>query len=193
MGEVLLKHSRVGKRALPIPAAVKVQITGSTVTVKGPRGESSLDLRPEVTLEQKDGELRVLPVPGEPKGGQFQGLTRALLGNMVEGVEKGFKRSLDFRGVGYRAELNGQQLKMTVGLSHTVTLEIPKQVSAKVETIDQAGMKYPRLHLESHEKQILGQIASRIRSVRPPEPYKGKGVRYTGEQVREKAGKTGKK
>jgi large subunit ribosomal protein L6 len=111
---------------------------------------------------------------------------------MVEGAANGYKRSLDFRGVGYRAEFQNHQLKMTVGLSHQPVVDIPKQVSVKVETIDEAGTKFPRVHLESADKQLVGRIAARIREIRPPEPYNGKGIRYTGERIREKAGKAGK-
>lgn len=193
MAEVAQKQSRIGKRVLAVPAGVKVTINGSDVTVKGPKGESKKTFRPEVAVTQDAEGLHVTPVEGSGKAGtQFQGLTNALLGNMLEGTSKGFKRSLDFRGVGYRAELSGKTLTMSVGLSHKVVLPIPPEITAKVETIDGGGMKYPRLHLESIDKQILGQLASRVRSARPPEPYKGKGVRYTGEVIRQKAGKTGK-
>ena len=111
---------------------------------------------------------------------------------MVEGATEGFTKSLDFRGVGYRAEFSGGQLKMTVGLSHQPVLAIPDKVTVKIEQIDIAGTKFPRVHLESIDKEMLGRIAARIRSFRPPEPYKGKGIRYTGEKIREKAGKSGK-
>jgi large subunit ribosomal protein L6 len=125
-------------------------------------------------------------------GRQYQGLVRAMLQSMVQGCSEGFKLTLDFRGVGYRAEFKDDILKMVVGLSHHVHMPIPESVSVKIETIDQAGTKFPRVHLESYDKEVLGQVAARIRDVRPPEPYKGKGVRYTNERVREKAGKTGK-
>jgi large subunit ribosomal protein L6 len=144
-------------------------------------------------VTQSEGVLTVRPAPGAGKAGlQYQGLTRAILRNMVEGVANGYKRSLDFRGVGYRAEFKNDQLKMTVGLSHQPVLDIPKVVSIKVETMDEAGTKFPRVHLESPDKEIIGRVAARIRQVRPPEPYNGKGVRYTGERIREKAGKAGK-
>jgi large subunit ribosomal protein L6 len=144
-------------------------------------------------VTQGDSVLTVRPAEGAGKAGlQYQGLTRALLRNMVEGVANGYKRSLDFRGVGYRAEFKNNQLKMTVGLSHQPVIDIPKVVSVKVETIDEAGTKFPRVHLESPDKEIIGRVAARIRQMRPPEPYNGKGVRYTGERIREKAGKAGK-
>lgn len=187
------KQSRNGKKPIQIAQGVKVTISGQDVTVKGPKGELTHTARPEVVVKQEEGKLSVSPAEGSGKTGlQYQGLTRAILSNMVEGVATGYKRSLDFRGVGYRAEFKDDQLKMTVGLSHQPVLDIPKAVSVKVETIDEAGTKFPRVHLESPDKQLVGRIAARIRQVRPPEPYNGKGVRYTGERIREKAGKAGK-
>jgi large subunit ribosomal protein L6 len=187
------KQSRTGKRPIEIAKGVQVSIDGSQITVKGPKGELRHIVRPEVKVSQAEGQLIVAPAENVGKLGlQYQGLTRAILGNMVEGVANGYKRSLDFRGVGYRAEFKNNQLKMTVGLSHQPVLDIPKDVSVKVETIDEAGTKFPRVHLESPDKQLVGRVAARIRQVRPPEPYNGKGVRYTGERVREKAGKAGK-
>jgi large subunit ribosomal protein L6 len=145
-----------------------------------------------VTLE--NGALVVKVLPSAPlEGPRLQGLTWALLKNMVQGVSKGYALSLDLVGVGYRAELKGQSLTLALGLSHPVSLVLPNEIKARVETIDEGGTKKPRLHLESHDKELLGQIAAKIRSFRPPEPYKGKGVRFTGEKVRMKAGKAGGK
>lgn len=187
------KQSRNGKKPVVIVKGVSVDISGQDVTMKGPKGELSYTVRPEVAVKQDGESILVTPVEGAGKEGlQYQGLTRALLNNMVEGVATGYTRSLDFRGVGYRAEFNNDQLKMTVGLSHQPIVDIPKAVSVKVETIDEAGTKFPRVHLESADKQLVGRIAARIRQMRPPEPYNGKGVRYTGERIREKAGKAGK-
>ena len=187
------KQSRTGKRPIEVSKDVQVSIDGRKVTVKGPKGELRHMVPSEVKVSQDDGKLTVAPADNAGKLGlQYQGLTRAILSNMVEGVANGYKRSLDFRGVGYRAEFKNNQLKMTVGLSHQPVLDIPQQVSVKVETIDEAGTKFPRVHLESADKQLVGRIAARIRQVRPPEPYNGKGVRYTGERIREKAGKAGK-
>jgi large subunit ribosomal protein L6 len=187
------KQSRTGKRPVEVAKGVQVSIEGRKVTVKGPKGELRHTVRPEVKVSQDGNKLTVAPAEDAGKLGlQYQGMTRALLSNMVEGVTNGYKRSLDFRGVGYRAEFKNHQLKMTVGLSHQPVLDIPKEVSIKVETIDEAGTKFPRVHLESADKQLVGRVAARIRQVRPPEPYNGKGVRYTGERVREKAGKAGK-
>ena len=194
MGETQTqKQSRNGKKPVAIAKGVQVSISGQDVTVKGPKGELTHSVRPEVAVKQEGDNLLVTPAEGAGKEGlQYQGLTRALLNNMVEGVANGYKRSLDFRGVGYRAEFKNDQLKMTVGLSHQPIVNIPKAVSVKVETIDEAGTKFPRVHLESPDKQLVGRIAARIRQMRPPEPYNGKGVRYTGERIREKAGKAGK-
>ena len=187
------KQSRNGKKPVAIAKGVQVNINGQDITVKGPKGEMTYTVRSEVAVKQDGDNLFVTPVDGAGKEGlQYQGLTRALLNNMVEGVATGYKRSLDFRGVGYRAEFKNDQLKMTVGLSHQPIVDIPKAVSVKVETIDEAGTKFPRVHLESPDKQLVGRIAARIRQMRPPEPYNGKGVRYTGERIREKAGKAGK-
>jgi len=187
------KQSRNGKKPVEVAQGVQISISGQDITAKGPKGELTHTLRPEVTVTQSEGVLTVRPAPGAGKAGlQYQGLTRAILRNMVEGVANGYKRSLDFRGVGYRAEFKNNQLKMTVGLSHQPVLDIPKVVSIKVETMDEAGTKFPRVHLESPNKEIIGRVAARIRQMRPPEPYNGKGVRYTGERIREKAGKAGK-
>ncbi|MBW1876534.1 MAG: 50S ribosomal protein L6 [Deltaproteobacteria bacterium] len=186
------KQSRNGKKPVEVAKGVQISISGQDITVKGPKGELTYAVRPEVVITQGDGVLTVSPAEGAGKAGlQYQGLTRALLRNMVEGVATGYKRSLDFRGVGYRAEFKNNQLKMTVGLSHQPILDIPKVVGI-VETIDEAGTKFPRVHLESPDKEVIGRVAARIRQMRPPEPYNGKGVRYTGERIREKAGKAGK-
>lgn len=187
------RQSRNGKKPVDILSGVTISINGQTIKAKGPKGEIERTMRPEVVIGQEDGKVVVKPAEGSgQKGAQYQGLTRALINNMVEGVSKGFTRSLDFRGVGYRAEMKEGKLKMTVGLSHTPMVDIPTIVKVKIQQIDEAGTKFPRVHLESVDKEIVGRVAARIRSMRPPEPYKGKGVRYTGERIREKAGKTGK-
>lgn len=186
-------QSRLGKRPLTIPSGVEVKLDGRKIAIKGPKGTLSRDLPEAVNIEITDQTIVVKPGDGTGrKGKQFQGLARALLGSMLEGTSKGFNVSLDLIGVGYRAEVKGQQLNLTLGLSHPVHFKLPESVQARVEIIDEAGIKKPRLHLASYDKMVLGQTAARIRSFRPPEPYKGKGVRYTGERVREKAGKAGK-
>lgn len=192
--DTTLHESRTGKRPLPIPEGVKIEQDGDYVTVKGPKGEFRRRIPRGAALEIEDNTLRVrLLTEYGREGVQSQGLARALLRNMVEGVSKGYSTSLDLVGVGYRAELNGDELKMALGLSHSVVVKVPKDIECKVEVIDVSGQKRPRVHLSSHDKEKLGQTAAHIRSLRPPEPYKGKGVRYTGERVREKAGKAGGK
>jgi large subunit ribosomal protein L6 len=187
-------QSRVGKVPLTVPDGVEIKLNGRLVAVKGPEGKLERELPTDISIELKDKELRVLPAVGSGRRGkQYQGLGRALLANMLEGVSKGFDISLDLVGVGYRAEVKGTDLNLVLGLSHPVLYPLPSEVTARVETIDEGGMKKPRVHLHSHDKALLGQTAARIRSFRPPEPYKGKGVRYTGERVREKAGKAGGK
>jgi large subunit ribosomal protein L6 len=185
-------QSRIGKRPLPLPAGVEIKVDGRKVSIKGPKGTLEREMPAEVKIEIRDKVVHVLPVDGTGRRGkQFQGLARALLGGMVEGTSKGFALSLDLIGVGYRAEVKGQQLNLALGLSHPVAFKLPDSVQGRVEIIDEAGIKKPRLHLTSYDKMMLGQTAARIRSFRPPEPYKGKGVRYTGESVRQKAGKAG--
>jgi large subunit ribosomal protein L6 len=187
-------QSRLGKRPVPLPKGVDFKLEGRKATVKGPKGTLSRELPTGIKVEIVDGELVILPEAGAGKRGrQFQGLTRALLASMVNGTSTGYALSLDLVGVGYRAEVKGQELTLALGLSHQVKHTLPASVSARVEIIDEGGIKRPRLHLASHDKEALGQNAARIRSYRKPEPYKGKGVRYTGEKLREKAGKAGGK
>jgi large subunit ribosomal protein L6 len=187
-------QSRVGKKPIPLPKGVDFKLNGRKVTVKGGKGELSRDLPEGITVSVEDNEIVILPAAGAGKRGrQFQGLTRALLAGMVKGVAEGYATSLDLVGVGYRAEVKGQEVTLALGLSHQVKYKMHQSVAARVETIDEGGVKRPRLHLTSHDKEALGQTAARIRSFRKPEPYKGKGVRYTGEKLREKAGKAGGK
>ena len=187
-------ESRVGKRPVALPDGVTVKIDGQVATVKGPKGELSRKM-PDGLDITVDGQQVVVKLSDDAgrQGKQFQGLARALLQSMVTGTKDGYTVSLDLVGVGYRAELKGKDLNMALGLSHPVNYTLPDVVTAKIETIDEGGLKKPRVHLSSHDKEALGQTAARIRSFRPPEPYKGKGVRYTGERIREKAGKAGKK
>jgi large subunit ribosomal protein L6 len=189
-----ISHSRIGKRPIPVPKGVDVKFDGRKVTVKGPKGELARELPEGIKVLVKGAELHVEPAAGAGRvGRQFQGLTRALLASMVNGTATGYALSMDLVGVGYRAELKGGDVHLALGLSHPVKYTLPTGVSARVEIIDEGGIKRPRLHLSSHDKEALGQAAARIRSFRPPEPYKGKGVRYTGEKLREKAGKAGTK
>jgi len=187
-------QSRLGKRPVVVPKGVDFKIDGRRATVKGPKGELSRELPAGIKVSLVEQTLVVEPEAGAGRRGrQFQGLTRALLQSMVTGTAEGYKISLDLVGVGYRAEVKGQLVTLALGLSHPVNYEMPKSVSGRVETIDEGGIKRPRLHLASYDKEALGQTAARIRSFRKPEPYKGKGVRYTGEKLREKAGKAGGK
>lgn len=188
-----IRVSRVGKRAVDIPKGVTVETDGHVVKVKGPKGELERTFHPEVRVEKNGETLTVVPGQKGRSFAQYQGLTRALLTNMMQGVSEGYKVALDLYGVGYRAVISGQEITLNLGLSHQVVHTLPPSVKARVETIDEGGTKRPRLHLESHDKEALGHNAAQIRSYRKPEPYKGKGVRYMGERVREKAGKAGGK
>ena len=185
-------QSRVGKRPLPLPPGVDIKLDGRKVSVKGPKGTVVREMPTDVVIKIDGKVVTVAPAEGSGRQGkQFQGLARALMAAMIEGAANGFALSLDLIGVGYRCEIKGQQLNLVLGLSHPVAFKLPDSVQARVEIIDEAGIKKPRLHLTSSDKMALGQAAARIRSFRPPEPYKGKGVRYTGEKVRQKAGKAG--
>ena len=179
---------------MPLPKGVDFKLAGRKATVRAPRA-SSRAICPRASRSSiVDNEIVIEPAAGAGRvGRQYQGLTRALIQSMVKGTSEGYAMSLDLVGVGYRAEVKGQDVTLALGLSHQVNYSMPKSVSARVETIDEGGIKRPRLHLASFDKEALGQTAARIRSFRPPEPYKGKGVRYTGEKLREKAGKAGGK
>ena len=178
--------SRIGKKPIPVPSGVTVTVDGPTIKVKGPKGELTRVIRQEITVEQKDGEL-LLTRPSDSKDHRaFHGLTRALVNNMVEGVTAGFKKTLEIIGVGYRAEKKGNALVLTVGYSHQVTYPEPEGITLTAQTPTVVV-------IEGIDKQKVGQVAAELRAVRPPEPYKGKGIRYQGEQVRRKAGKAGSK
>lgn len=188
------RQSRVGKRPIPLLKGVECSFDATSVRFKGPKGELKRTLPPLVELK-KEGENLIVGIKKDAgiEGPKYQGLARALLANMAEGVAKGYAKALDLHGVGYRAELKGRELTLSLGLSHQVKYQLPAGLNAKVEILDEGGTKRPRLHLDSADKELLGQSAARIRSFRPPEPYKGKGVRYLGEKIRTKAGKAGAK
>lgn len=193
-GQVETKQSRLGKKPIPIPQGVEVKIDGQQVSLKGKQGSATRRIPNEVDVKQQEGALVVALKPNTgARGPQFQGLTRALLAGLVEGVSNGYTRSLDLVGVGYRAEVKGDLLVVSAGLSHQVEIKLNPAVKCKVEQIDEGGQKRPRVHLSSHDKELLGHAAARVRACRPPEPYKGKGIRYTGERIREKAGKAAAK
>lgn len=179
--------SRIGKAPISIPQGVEVNVNNNVVTVKGKLGELSQELSDGVTVAIEDGTL-TLERASESKPHRAQhGLYRALINNMVEGVSKGYIKELELVGVGYRASNQGQKLDLALGYSHNIVLELAPEV--KVETISEKG-KNPIVKLTSHDKQLVGQVAAKIRGFRKPEPYKGKGVKFVGEQLRRKAGKS---
>ena len=179
--------SRIGKAIITIPAGVTVTEKDGVVTVKGPKGELTQELTEGITLEQKDGEL-TLDRPSDSKQHKaLHGLYRALINNMVVGTSEGFEKKLELVGVGYRASHAGQKLELALGFSHGIVLELPSEV--KVDTLTEKG-KNPIITLSSHDKQLLGMITAKIRSFRKPEPYKGKGIKFVGEIIRRKAGKS---
>jgi len=178
--------SRIGKRPISIPQKVTVTIEGQQVAVKGPKGELSRTLPNEVVVEQEGETLLVKRRDESRAARQRHGLSRTLVANMVEGVSQGFQRRLEIQGVGYRAQVQGRNLILNVGYSHPVQIDPPDGVQMAVEN-------NTNVVVSGIDKEIVGNIAARIRAVRPPEPYKGKGIRYAGEFVRRKAGKAGKK
>ncbi|MDR6517109.1 50S ribosomal protein L6 [Chryseobacterium camelliae] len=179
--------SRIGKAIITIPAGITITENNGVVTAKGPKGELSQELTAGITLEQNDGELTVNRPSDSKQHKALHGLYRALIANMIVGVSEGFEKKLELVGVGYRASHSGQKLELALGFSHGIVLELPGEV--KVDTLTEKG-KNPIITLTSYDKQLLGMVAAKIRSFRKPEPYKGKGVRFVGENVRRKAGKS---
>ncbi|MFK2821252.1 50S ribosomal protein L6 [Flavobacteriaceae sp. LMIT009] len=178
--------SRIGNSPIAIPEGVTVEINDNVVTVKGKLGELSQELS-AVSVKVEDGNVLVERSAETKEQKSKHGLYRALINNMVEGVSKGFTKELELVGVGYRASNQGQKLDMALGFSHNIVMSIAPEV--KVETISEKG-KNPIVKLTSHDKQLVGQVAAKIRSYRKPEPYKGKGIKFVGEEIRRKAGKT---
>lgn len=178
--------SRIGKRLIEVPKGVTVTITGQHVAVKGTKGNLERTLPTEVALEQEGSTIKVLRRDESKAARQRHGLSRTLIANMVEGVSKGFERKLQILGVGYRAQVQGRKLILNVGYSKPVEIDPPEGITVAVEN-------NTNLTISGINKEIVGNTAARIRAVRPPEVYKGKGIRYLGEMVRRKAGKTGKK
>ena len=178
--------SRIGRMPVPIPQGVTVDIKGNSVRVKGSKGELSRSFDPEMQIKIEDDQVMVTRPTDQRRHRALHGLTRALLNNMVVGVSEGFSRALEIQGVGYRAELQGANLVLNVGYSHSVVVEPPEGISFEVEKGNRL------LAVKGVDKEMVGEMAARIRRVRPPEPYKGKGIRYQGEYVRRKAGKAGK-
>lgn len=177
--------SRIGRKPITVPAGVDVTIDGSAVTVKGPKGTLSGTFNSNMTIE-KDGDVITVTRPNDEKENRsLHGLTRTLIANMVEGVSNGYTKNLEIVGIGYRANMQGKDLVLSVGFSHTVTIATPEGITITVPAPNQ-------IVVTGADKQKVGQLAAEIRGVRPPEPYKGKGIRYADEHVRRKEGKAGK-
>ncbi len=178
--------SRIGKNPIAVPDGVTITLDGNRVTVKGPRGELSRMIPADMLIESKDGQITVNRPSEDQKHKALHGLSRTLIANMVEGVTKGFQKQLDIVGVGYKAEARPYGLQLALGFSHAVEYKAPQgiKLSAPVPT---------QILVEGANKEIVGQVAAELRSLRPPEPYKGKGIKYAGEQIRRKAGKAGGK
>jgi large subunit ribosomal protein L6 len=177
--------SRIGRLPIAVPAGVDVTLDGTRITVKGPKGELSRELTPELKVLREDGRLRVERPSDEKRARELHGLTRTLIANMIIGVTSGYRKGLEITGVGYRAQLVGRKLQLNLGYSHPVEIEAPDGISFEVENPT-------RLAVVGVDKELVGHTAAKIRASRKPEPYKGKGVRYAGEQIRRKAGKAGK-
>jgi large subunit ribosomal protein L6 len=177
--------SRIGRMPIPIPDGVEVSLEGQHVRVTGPLGSLERDVHPEMTLVQEDGVLRVERPSDAPRHRALHGLTRSLVANMVTGVTSGFTKNLEISGVGYRAQLQGDTLVLALGFSHPVEVKPPEGITFTVDTPT-------RLAVSGPDRELVGQVAAAIRARRKPEPYKGKGIKYAGEQIRRKAGKAGK-
>ena len=179
--------SRIGKAPISIPEGVTVTINGNTITVKGKLGELTQDIQDGITIKEEEGTI-LLERPSDSKNHRAKhGLYRALVNNMVVGVTTGFTKELELVGVGYRASNKGQELDLAIGFSHNIVMSIAPEV--KIETVSEKG-KNPIVKLTSFDKQLVGQVAAKIRSFRKPEPYKGKGIKFVGEELRRKAGKS---
>lgn len=177
--------SRIGLRPIPVPSGVDVKLDPGRVTVKGPKGELFQDVSRSLTIQQEDGNILVTRPNDERRNRQLHGLTRTLISNMVIGVTDGYTKVLEIQGVGYRAAMDGKTLVLNVGYSHPVRFDPPEGITFATESPT-------RITVSGIDKQAVGEVAARIRRTRPPEPYKGKGIRYAGEYVRRKAGKAGK-
>ena len=175
--------SRIGKEPVPVPSGVELKIDGSTVTAKGSNGELSYDLPPSLKVKLEGSEALVSRTDDERFSRAMHGTARSLIANMIEGVSKGFTRELEIQGVGYRAQVQGDKLTMSVGYSHPIEFQAPEGITITVKD-------NTKLTVTGASKQMVGQVSSRIRAYAPAEPYKGKGIRYKGEQVRRKSGKT---
>lgn len=178
--------SRIGRKPIDLPDKVTISLDGQEVAVKGPKGELKHSVHPEIELKQENGQLIIERPSDEPRHRALHGLTRALVANMVHGVSEGFQKTLVIEGVGYTSEMRGQDLVMKLGYSHEIVVAPPDGITFESEERGRV------VHIKGIDKQVVGQVAANVRGLRPPEPYKGKGVRYSDERVRRKAGKTGK-
>jgi large subunit ribosomal protein L6 len=182
--------SRIGKAPIEVPQGVEINIEKGLVTVKGPKGELTQDVDTAITVEVEDNIVNLKRHTEQKDHKAKHGLYRSLIANMIEGVSKGYKTQQELVGVGYRATNQGQKLELLLGFSHGIVFELPDEVKVTCES--QRG-KNPIITLESHDKQLIGHVAAKIRSLRKPEPYKGKGIKFVGEQLRRKAGKSAAK
>jgi large subunit ribosomal protein L6 len=178
--------SRIGKKPIPLPKGVSVKMVSGRVEVQGPKGKVSQYIPPGITFAQDDGTLVAKTERDEPALGKFHGLARSLVANAVRGVTEGFRKDLDIVGVGYRAEVKGKQVVFALGYSHPIVFDIPNGIDIAIE-------KQTHITVTGVDRQLVGQVAANIRRMRKPDPYKQKGVRYTGEQLKKKVGKTGAK
>ena len=179
--------SRIGKAPIAIPAGVDVKIEKNVVTVKGPKGELSQSFHEDLTVKVEDGHVIVTRPSDDREHRAHHGLVRALINNMVVGVSEGYKKEMELVGVGYRATSNGQVLELSLGFSHAIYFVLPKEIKVEAKT---ERNKNPLIMLESCDKQLLGQVCAKIRTFRKPEPYKGKGIKFVGEVIRRKSGKS---
>lgn len=182
--------SRIGKLPIKIPAGVSVSIHDGVLKVKGSKGELAQVLSPHVEIQVDSDVVSVKRISETKEGRAFHGLYRALINNMMTGVSQGYSKEMELVGVGYRASAQGQNLELSIGYSHNVLVSLPSEVSVNAET--ERGQN-PKITLKSHDKQLLGMVAAKIRSLRKPEPYKGKGIKFVNEVLRRKAGKTASK
>ena len=179
--------SRIGKAPITVPAGVSIQVKDNVVTVKGPKGELSQEVNPEITVNVEEGQIELTRPSDAREHRSLHGLYRALINNMVVGVSEGYKKEMELVGVGYRATSTGQVLELALGFSHAIYIKMPKEIKVEAKT---ERNKNPLIILESADKQLLGQVCAKIRSLRKPEPYKGKGIKFVGEVISRKSGKS---
>jgi large subunit ribosomal protein L6 len=182
--------SRIGKQPINIPQGITITNEKNLLTAKGPKGELTQQIDKEFDIKIEDGVITISRPTEQKRHKALHGLYRALINNMIEGVSKGYQKQLELVGVGYRANVQQNVIELNLGYSHNIFLGLPEGINASAET---AKGKNPTITLESHDKQLIGQVAAKIKSLRPVEPYKGKGVRFVGERIRRKAGKTASK